>query len=351
MTSGGQELAAERDAAGRHEEAINALAVAARNGDVAAMAELSKRLIAGDRGPYMPAEGVGLLSDAARGGSTGAMLNLACLMALGAHVPQSWGTALRLLARAAELGSESARDQLRMLARRTAADSPRAAWPDLARTIDIAGWLLPPPGITLHDKPLVRRFPGLFEPALCDWLIDKARGRLRPALIYTGDDLDDTLDEMRTNSVAVWNLGCMDLINVVLQYRIAAACRVSIDNLEAPTLLRYKVGEQITNHYDYINPRSPHYQAEIATRGERVITFLTYLNDDYDGGETDFPVMKLRHKGKHGDGLLFCNALPSTKADDRSLHAGLPPTRGEKWLVSQFVRSKAVFNTPAENVA
>jgi prolyl 4-hydroxylase len=349
--SGGRELALEHDAAGRHEDAINALAVASRSGDVEAMAELGQRLIVGDRAPYMPEQGAGLLGDAARAGSINALLSFACLMALGAHVPRSLNGALGLLVHAAELGSDSARGQLRVLARQAAAGSPCEDWRQLARAIDLAGWLSPPPGITLHDEPLVRRFPALLEPALCDWLIDKARIRLRPAMIYSGEGAGDKVDEMRTNSVGVWNLGCMDLINVVLQYRIAAACRMPIDNLEAPTALRYRVGEQITNHYDYLNPRSPSYQTEIATRGERVITFLTYLNDDYDGGETDFPMMKLHYKGKCGDGLFFCNALPSTLADDRSLHAGLPPTRGEKWLVSQFVRSKAVFNTPAENVA
>jgi hypothetical protein len=350
MTNG-RALAAEHDAAGRHEEAINALAVAAGGGDVEAMAELSQRLIVSDRAPYMPEQGASLLADAARGGSVDAMLCLACLLALGAHVPQSWTAAFGLLVRAAELGSQSARGQLRLLSRQAATAARANEWRELADAIDLAGWLSPPPGNTLHEAPLVRHFPNILEPALCAWLIDKARAWLRPAMIYSGESVRDTVDEMRTNSVAVWNLGRMDLVNVVLQYRIAAACRVPLDHLEAPTALRYRVGEQITNHYDYLNPRSPNYRTEVATRGERVITFLTYLNDDYDGGETDFPVMKLRHKGKRGDGLLFWNALPSTAADDRSLHAGLPPNRGEKWLVSQFVRSKAVINTPAENVA
>ena len=143
----------------------------------------------------------------------------------------------------------------------------------------------------------------------------------------------------------------MDLINAVVQYRIAAACAVPLDHLEAPTTLRYRVGEEITNHYDYINTKAPHHDHEIATRGERVITFLTYLNDDYDGGATDFPVMNVRHQGRRGDGLSFANALPSLAPDDRALHAGLPPTRGEKWVLSQFVRSKPVFHTPAENAA
>ena len=162
---------------------------------------------------------------------------------------------------------------------------------------------------------------------LCDWLIDKARGWLRPALIYSGG-VHDTVDEMRTNSVTVWSLARMDLVNVVVQYRMAAACRMP-STISKRRRRCVTIGEQITNHTDYINPRSPHYQNEIATRGERVITFLGYLNDDYDGGETDFPVMKVRHKGRRGDGLFFCNALPSMAPDDRALHAGLPPTRGE----------------------
>ena len=142
---------------------------------------------------------------------------------------------------------------------------------------------------------------------------------------------------MRTNSVTVWNLGRMDLINVVLQYRIAAACGMPLDNLEAPTALRYKVGEQITNHYDYLNPRSPNYRTEVATRGERVITFLTYLNDDYDGGETDFPLMKVRHKGTRGDGLFFCNALPSARPTTARCTPGCRPRAARNgWSASSF---------------
>lgn len=70
MTASGNALAAAYDAAGRHEEAINALAVAAREGDAEAMTDLSKRLLVGDRAPCMPAQAVLLLGDAARAGSS-----------------------------------------------------------------------------------------------------------------------------------------------------------------------------------------------------------------------------------------------------------------------------------------
>jgi hypothetical protein len=346
------ELAHQHDAAGRHTDAINTLAIAANRGDIDAMTELGKRLVSGDRAPYLPQDGAGLLVDAAQGGGVEAALRLACLLALGAHVERSWERALTLVGRAAELGSEAARGQLRVLARRSPDVDRGEDWAQLVRAVDLRAWLTQrEAGRKLHDAPLVRHYPEFVEGEACRWLIENARHRLRRAMIYSGTAAGDIKHEMRTNSAAVLHLGTMDLVNVVVQYKIAAACGVSVDNLEGPTVLHYAVGEQITDHTDFINPRTRNYAQEIAARGERCFTFLVYLNDDYDGGETDFPLFHVRHKGRRGDGLVFSNALPTGGPDPRSVHAGLPPTRGEKWLLSQFVRSRAVHNTPAENVA
>src|SRR5690606_4245689 len=101
----------------------------------------------------------------------------------------------------------------------------------------------------------------------------------------------------------------------------------------------YRVGQEITNHFDFVNPKIPGYTDEIARRGERIYTFLVYLNDDYDGGETAFPTLGVIHKGRRREALVFANALPSGAPDTRMVHAGRPPTRGEKWIVSQFVRN------------
>ncbi len=74
-------------------------------------------------------------------------------------------------------------------------------------------------------------------------------------------------------------------------------------------MLHYDEGEEITAHFDFIDPNVPDHEQEIETRGERIVTFLVYLNDDYSGGETAFPRLGLKHKGRRGDGLFFVNAL------------------------------------------
>jgi hypothetical protein len=45
---------------------------------------------------------------------------------------------------------------------------------------------------------------------------------------------------------------------------------------EAPLVLHYDVGEQITPHFDFIDVHAPDYEQQIREQGQRVITFLLY---------------------------------------------------------------------------
>jgi hypothetical protein len=71
-----------------------------------------------------------------------------------------------------------------------------------------------------------------------------------------------------------------------------------------------------------------------------VLTFLLSLNDDYEGGETQFPILNKLYRGRKGNALFFWNVEPDGSPDKRLLHAGLPPTSGEKWLLSQWIRGR-----------
>lgn len=345
--TGDLELAAEHDAAGRHDEAIDTLARATKGGDVEATVALGKRLLVGDRAPHLPKEAVQFFSDATVAGSAEAALMLASLAALGAHVEPSWGNALGMLVLAAERGSQDAQTQLRVLA---GASSEETDWRDIAGRIDLTFWLTAPEGETLHAQPLVRRFPQLATDAVCEWLKRRAAGRLRRALIYDPNQGGDVVDHMRSNAITAFDLAELDLVQIVLQHRMSAACGVPVRNAEGPTILHYAAGEQITDHYDFVNIRTDNYADYIERHGERIITFLLYLNDEYTGGETDFAQLGLRHKGTRGEGLFFTNALPAGGPDFRMVHAGLPPRGGEKWIVSQFFRNRLSLGARAENV-
>jgi hypothetical protein len=346
MTSG-IALAAGHAAAGRHDDAIDALAAAAQQGDVEATTALALRLLIGDRAPCLPKEAAQFLLDAMQRGSAEAALRLATLAALGAHVRQSWSDALGLLVIAAERGSDAARGQLRALAAEAAPQvaPPSNDWRRLAQLVDTNAWAVAPSGVTLSREPLVRSFPALVSAPICEWLIAQSRNGLERALVFDAAAGRDIVDHTRTNSAASFHLGSADVVHIALQYRMAAACGLPPHNFEGPAVLHYAVGEEIKNHFDFVDPGTPNYASVIEKQGERVVTFLVYLNDDYEGGETDFPRLGVRHRGSRGEGLMFVNSRPTGGPDERMVHAGLPPVRGEKWIVSQFVRNRPSLNT------
>ena len=96
--------------------------------------------------------------------------------------------------------------------------------------------------------------------------------------------------------------------------------------------MHYAPGERFARHHDFFDPKHPGFSGELAKSGQRVSTFLIYLNRNFLGGETEFPRLRLNHKGEPGDGLMWSNLDPTGAPEYRTVHAGLPPIVGEKWL-------------------
>jgi len=111
--------------------------------------------------------------------------------------------------------------------------------------------------------------------------------------------------------------------------------------LEPTQVLHYEVGQEFAAHHDYLDVSFPGYARDVQKHGQRALTLLVYLNDDYDGGHTAFPLLDLRYKGRKGDALAFWNLADDGTPAPRTLHIGTAPTRGEKWLLSQWIRISA----------
>lgn len=322
-------------------EELNNLARAARQGSLDALHLLGIRLLLGDRAPFNPEQGISMLREATDKGHAGAPATLSILHALGVHVPQGWNMALELMAVSADRGNQESREQIAIMARVPVDthDDSRS----LVSRIRLDDWVSRPEAVDLSGDPLVRSYPAFAPPEICNWMIRRSRNRLKPAAVYDAVARQVTYHSTRTNSVAIYNLVETDLLQLLVQGRMAACTGVPFRNFEASSVLHYRVGQAIRNHFDFIDPESPNYEEQIRTQGQRVITFLLYLNDDYEGGETAFPELGISHKGRAGEGMYFVNALQDGSPDIRTLHAGQPPTSGEKWIVSQFIRNRRVF--------
>lgn len=339
--------AAALDRAGDHDGALNELALGTRDKDARCARALGLRLLMGDNAPLLPAEGLRFLGEACDGGLPEAAARAAGILALGMHIPPNWPLALAWLCRSAAAGWELAGRQLlalcddRSLAASVSAGK-RVDWRAVGAAVALGKWRQAPPADIRRPEPRVCAFSGFVRAEICDVLIAMAAGRLEPARVYDPVLHEDIVAAHRNNTVALFDVDRVELVHALIQARMAAACGVPEHSMEAPTVLHYAPGEQIQNHYDFVDPNATDdYAAEIARNGQRIITFLVYLNEDYEGGETSFPDLGIEHKGRRGDGLYFVNALADFSPDFRTIHAGRPTTRGEKWVLTQFVRSRS----------
>ncbi len=337
------------DASGNHDEAVDLLARATQGGDLKAMTMLAKRLLVGDRAPYLPRDGASLVVEAANKGEAEAIAQVAVLQCTGVYLAKSWPRSVATLTTAAQRGWKPARRELLLLTGlpidkvHTELDNPSEQyWGEVGKSVDLSLWLRASPGETLHETPFVRRFADFIPKPICQYLINQATSRLQPALVYDPVNRRNIRYKTRTNSIAQFTLVENSLLHFLLQEKMSTACGKPMIHMEATAILNYQPGEEISNHYDFVDPDLPNYADEIADNGQRVITFLIYLNDDYVGGETAFPELGFEHKGSAGEGLYFVNALADGSPDLRTLHAGKPPAAGEKWIVSQFVRDRPV---------
>ncbi len=310
--------------------------------DADAMTAEAKRLL-GSGAPADLRRAGELLAAADEKGSGEAAALIANLIAAEAD-PAAWPHALGYLKHAAELNFEAARQQLLALAGQKAAEirtNPSDRWQSLRASVDIADWLNPPPLRILSQAPHIATVEQFLPPQICDWLAARARPRLGPARVFYRATGEAAVDPARTNSAAEFNILSADLVFQLVRARIAAASGFAVRALEDTNVLHYKAGQQFNRHFDFLDPAVSGFADEIARSGQRVATFLVYLNDDYDGAETEFPLLSIRHRGRKGDALFFRNVEPSGAPDRKTLHAGLAPTRGEKWLLSQWIRQKA----------
>jgi hypothetical protein len=281
---------------------------------------------------------VQLIDGAADAGHAEAIELRALFECMGAGRQRDWDKALDSLVAAAESGSRSAGRQLVLLGEdRFQAESGLRDWAELRSRIGLARRLAPRPAATLSPNPLIRTVVGFASQAECQWLIAVAEPRLERAIIYN-EAGESGADPRRTNQFALFNLLDLDLVVEMIRARLAATIGAPLPCLEVSQVLRYDVGEEFAPHCDYLEPAT--LGDELARRGQRAVTVLVYLNDNFEGGETSFPELGIMHRGKAGDALIFSNVDPAGRPDPRTKHAGCPPTRGEKWLFSQWVRDR-----------
>lgn len=189
------------------------------------------------------------------------------------------------------------------------------------------------------EQPVLAVLAGVLSVEECEELIELARPRLaRSTVVDPLTGVNATAD-YRNSEGMFFRLEETPFISR-LDRRISRLMNAPLENGEGLQVLRYGVGGHSAPHFDFLLPSNTANEASLARSGQRMSTLIIYLNDVAAGGETVFPEVGLSVSPRRGNAVYFEYANSRQQLDGRSLHAGGPVVRGEKWALTKWMRTR-----------
>jgi len=112
-----------------------------------------------------------------------------------------------------------------------------------------------------------------------------------------------------------------------------------IENAEPLQVVKYKPGGFYNDHHDSCCDTNDKCTDFVQNGGQRVLTVLIYLNDDFEGGATKFSELGTEIKPpKYGSIIFRPLADNSNTCHPLGLHKGMPVTSGTKIICNLWIR-------------
>lgn len=162
----------------------------------------------------------------------------------------------------------------------------------------------------------------------CDYLIDIARDKLEVSKVGNG------FVNIELRNSETYQINPIDEDDMITKIR---------KRCSHISTFPYNYTEFQITHYKKGGYYGPHHDRVEARPTKRVCTLIIALNDDYEGGETNFIYLYKSFKMKKGDALFFYTADQRDKQSDFAMHEGAEVTSGEKWIANVWIHDTKQF--------
>jgi prolyl 4-hydroxylase len=174
--------------------------------------------------------------------------------------------------------------------------------------------------------------PNLLSKEECNQIINYSTNKLEESTVVSGKDLSIR------NSQQTWIKKDDPIIKPIID-RIIQRFGQNFDNAEDLQVVRYQSNQYYNEHHDSCCDDNDKCMEFIKRGGQRVLTVLIYLSDNFTGGQTYFKNLDLKLKPNVGDAIVFYPlAQNSNKCHPLALHGGLSVESGEKWIANLWFR-------------
>lgn len=186
------------------------------------------------------------------------------------------------------------------------------------------------------DKEEVYEYKNFLTNEECDMLINIAKNKLEESRVYSINN--NKIDKKHRDSQQCWIKDDESAISKKISDFVSKLVDFPIENNEMLQIVKYNKGGFFNPHYDPLCVGKKEECLKInGESGPRYCTFIIYLNDDFEGGETCFIKKNKCLKPEKGKAVLFFNTDDNENLLVNSEHAGKPVTKGEKWICNKWV--------------
>lgn len=169
----------------------------------------------------------------------------------------------------------------------------------------------------------------------CEEIIKMIDSNHTRSSVAGGGSEKSKYEETRTSSTS--NLPDQNPLIKRIKKRIAKKLGLNINQGESIQGQLYEPGQYFKAHTDFFEGDS--YTNHCLASGNRIHTFMVYLNVPEEGGETDFPKFKFKSKPKRGKAIHWPNMIDGQVLHEM-LHEGTEVKKGKKYIITSWWREK-----------
>lgn len=174
----------------------------------------------------------------------------------------------------------------------------------------------------------------------CDYIVSLTEKHSTRSSVAGEGNQSIKYDAGRTSSTSV--LADTDTVVATVNQRMYTELGIEGQFSEPTQGQIYEVGQEFRHHQDAFGKEA--YHNHCLSSGQRTWTFMIYLNDVEEGGETDFPNIQKTFQPIKGTAVVWKNSDGTGTENPAALHAGLPVKKGKKVIITKWFREN-VYNS------